>query len=239
MGGLAPARDRWREGLLGSVIELDLARAVPPLSRVLCLGAHADDLEIGCGGTLLTLLEKNRHVGVTWVVFSASGERAREAVESARSLLTSVQDKEIIVKDFRDGFLPYEPARLKEAFEEIKTRVAPDLIFTHHRQDLHQDHRVVAELTWQTFRDHLIFEYEVPKYDGDLGAPNVFVPLPEPVCRRKIAHILASFPSQADRRWFKQDVFAALLRLRGLESNAHTDHAEAFYVRKLRLTWNA
>jgi LmbE family N-acetylglucosaminyl deacetylase len=221
------------------VIELDLARAVPPLTRVLCLGAHADDLEIGCGGTLLTLVERNPRVGVTWVVFGASGERAREALVSARTLLASVQDKQIIVKDFRDGFFPYEGASVKGAFEEIKARFAPDVIFTHHRQDLHQDHRVIADLTWQTFRDHFILEYEVPKYDGDLGAPNVFVPLPELVCRRKIAHILAAFPSQADRRWFKEDVFAALLRLRGLESNAPTDHAEAFYVRKLRLTSTA
>jgi len=221
------------------VIELSLARALPPRSRVLCLGAHPDDLEIGCGGTLLMLLEQHRGIGVTWVVLSGTPARAGEAVESARALLASVQDKEIIVKDFRDGFFPYDGVGLKEAFEEIKTRVAPDVIFTHHRRDLHQDHRLVADLTWQTFRNHLILEYEVPKYDGDLGAPNVFVPLPEPVCRRKIAHILASFPSQSGRRWFKEEVFAALLRLRGLESNAPSDHAEAFYVRKLRLTSTA
>ena len=220
------------------MIELDLARAVPPVSRVLCLGAHSDELPIGCIGTLLTLVEHNPRVAVTWVVFSASGERAREALESARRLLASAPDNEIIVKDFRDGFLPYEGAQVKETFEEIKARVAPDMIFTHHREDLHQDHRLIADLTWQTFRDHLILEYEVPKYDGDLGAPNVFVPLPEPVYRRKIAHILESFPRQADRRWFKEDVFGALLRLRGLEANAPTDHAEAFYVRKLRLTSN-
>jgi hypothetical protein len=234
-----PARAECFAGCVPSVIDLDLARAVPPLSRVLCLGAHADDLEIGCSGTLLTLIEQNRRVAVTWVVFSAGGERAREALESARTLLASVEDKEIIVKDFRDGFLPHQGAQVKEAFEEIKARVAPDVIFTHHRQDLHQDHQLIADLTWQTFRDHLILEYEVPKYDGDLGAPNVFVPLPEPVCRRKIAHILASFPSQAGRRWFREDVFTALLRLRGLEANAPTDHAEAFYVRKLRLSSNA
>jgi len=221
------------------VIDLDLARAVPPLSRVLCLGAHADDLEIGCSGTLLTLLEQNRRVGVTWVVFSANGERAREALESARTLLAPVEDKEIIVEDFRDGFLAYQGARVKEVFESIRTRAAPDVIFTHHRHDLHQDHRLIADLTWQTFRDHLILEYEVPKYDGDLGTPNVFVPLPEPVYRRKIAHILASFPSQAGRRWFRADVFTALLRLRGLEVNAPSDHAEAFYVRKLRLSSSA
>lgn len=230
------ARQARRASLFRFVIELSLARAVPALSHVLCLGAHADDLEIGCSGTLLTLLEQNRHVRVTWVVFSASAERAREAVESARTLLAPAQDKEIIVKEFRDGFFPADGARLKEAFEEIKKSVVPDVIFSHHRADLHQDHRLVADLTWQTFRDHFILEYEVPKYDGDLGAPNVFVPLPEPVCRRKIAHILASFPSQADRRWFREEVFAALLRLRGLESNAPSDHAEAFYVRKLRLT---
>jgi LmbE family N-acetylglucosaminyl deacetylase len=218
------------------VIELSLARAAPRLSRVLRLGAHGDDLEIGCGGTLLTLVEQHRHLAVTLVVFSAHGQRAREARQSARTLLAPVKDKEIVVKNFRDGFFPHEGARLKEVFEEIKARVAPDVVFTHHRDDLHQDHRVIADLTWQTFRNHLILEYEVPKYDGDLGAPNVFVPLSEPACRQKIAHILASFPSQAHRRWFRQEVFAALLRLRGLQANAPTDHAEAFYGRKLRLT---
>lgn len=217
------------------MIELSLAHAVPPISRVLCLGAHADDLEIGCSGTLLTLVA-DRRIEVTWVVFSASEERGREARESAHALLASVEKKEILVKEFRDGFFPYEGARVKETFEELKTRVAPDVIFTHHRHDLHQDHRVIADLTWNTFRDDLILEYEVPKYDGDLGAPNVFVPLAESVWRRKIAHILASFPSQSDRRWFTEDVFVALLRLRGLECNSPSHHAEAFYGRKLRLT---
>src|SRR5262249_33877259 len=161
-------------------------------------------LEIGCSGTVLTLVQQHPRISVTWVVFSADDQRAREARESARALLAPLRDKSIVVKDFRDGFFPYEGARIKDVFEEIKTSVVPDVIFTHHREDLHQDHRIIAELTWQTFRDHVILEYEVPKYDGDLGAPNVFVPLPEPMCRRKIAHILDSFPSQAGRRWFKE-----------------------------------
>jgi len=140
---------------------------------------------------------------------------------------------QIVIKKFRDGFLPYEGGLVKEAFEELKHEVSPDLVLTHARSDLHQDHRLVSELTWNTFRDHLILEYEIPKYDGDLGAPNVFVPLSESLCQRKIDALLASFPSQAGRRWFTEDLFRALLRLRGMECNAPSGYAEAFYGRKL------
>jgi LmbE family N-acetylglucosaminyl deacetylase len=205
----------------------------PPIRHVLCLGAHCDDLEIGCGGTVLKLTESQNPPAFTWVVFSSDPSREAEALRGADALLRRASDSRIIIRKFRDGFLPYDGSPVKEAFEEIKGQVSPDLILTHYRNDLHQDHRLISELTWNTFRDHLILEYEIPKYDGDLGAPNVFVPLNETVCRRKIDTILTNFRSQAGKRWFAEDVFRALLRLRGMECNASDNLAEAFYCRKL------
>jgi LmbE family N-acetylglucosaminyl deacetylase len=205
----------------------------PPVRHVLCLGAHCDDLEIGCGGTVLKLCEGPDPPAFTWVVFSSDATRETEALVGAERLLRQAAGSRIIIKKFRDGFLPYEGSLVKEAFEELKETVSPDLILTHHRDDLHQDHRLISELTWNTFRDHLVLEYEIPKWDGDLGAPNVFVPLDESLCQRKIETILTSFPSQAARRWFSADLFRALLRLRGMECNAPGNHAEAFYCRKL------
>ena len=215
------------------MLTLGLRHARPALSHVLCLGAHADDVEIGCGGTILTLLETEPPLTVTWVVFSAEGGRAREARQSAERFLAEAAKREVMIHSFRDGFFPYSGEQLKEAFEELKARVSPDLVFTHYRHDLHQDHRLIADLTWNTFRDHLILEYEIPKYDGDLGTPNVFVPLEEAICQRKIDTILTSFESQGNKRWFSEDLFRALLRLRGMECNAPGTYAEAFYGRKL------
>jgi LmbE family N-acetylglucosaminyl deacetylase len=203
--------------------------------RVLCLGAHSDDIEIGCAGTLLRLTEGERPIDVTWVVFSAGERRAQEARESARAVLARAKSAHVEVHDFRDGFFPAQGAVIKEHFEALKRRVMPDVIFTHYRQDLHQDHRMIAELTWNTFRDHLILEYEIPKYDGDFGSPNVFVPLDEAQCRRKIELLLTHFASQRDRRWFSEDLFRAVLRLRGMEANAPDGYAEGFYGRKLVL----
>jgi LmbE family N-acetylglucosaminyl deacetylase len=203
------------------------------VSHVLCVGAHADDIEIGCGGTVLTILERAAPITVTWVVLSADGPRAEEARRSAEKLLAGAAKHQIVIGDFRDGFLPYTGAEVKEAFEELKLRAVPDLILTHHRHDLHQDHRLVAELTWNTFRNHLILEYEIPKYDGDLGAPNVFVPLEEAICERKIDTILGNFASQRGKRWFSEELFRSILRLRGMECNASSGYAEAFYCRKL------
>jgi LmbE family N-acetylglucosaminyl deacetylase len=162
--------------------------------------------------------------------------RAQEALESAHALLGPVRKKNIVIKAFRDGFFPYVGGEIKAYFEELKREVSPDVVFTHYRHDLHQDHRLVAELTWNTFRDHLILEYEIPKYDGDMSNPNVFVHLDEALCRRKIANILGSFPSQADKRWFTEDLFRAILRLRGMESNSPSGYAEAFHCRKAVLT---
>lgn len=219
------------------MIECSLTDTITPSSplQVLCLGAHSDDLEIGCGGAILKLSDEKNPLDVTWIVFSANGERRREAIESANLLLSNAAKKDVVVKDFRDGFFPYVGGEIKDYFEALKKRISPDLIFTHYRHDLHQDHRVVSELTWNTFRDHLILEYEIPKYDGDLGSPNVFVPLPETICKRKIQHILDCFTSQGDNQWFGEDTFLAIMRLRGIESNAPTKFAEAFYSRKIIL----
>ncbi len=203
---------------------------------VLCLGAHADDLEIGCGGTLLTLGGTGLSIAVTWVVFSADGRRQQEACESAEVFLSRAKTKDIAVKGFRDGFFPYQGQDLKEEFEALKRRISPDLIFTHHQNDRHQDHRLISELTWNTFRSHLILEYEIPKYDGDLGSPNIFVALPESVARRKVHEILATFQSQTGKHWFSDDVFMSLLRLRGMECAAADRYAEAFYSRKAILS---
>jgi LmbE family N-acetylglucosaminyl deacetylase len=206
-----------------------------PLASVLCLGAHSDDLEIGCSGTVMKLIGCSPSLAVTWVVFSGDERRAAEARASAAEVLRGAGRPDVVIKGFRDGFFPSRVAEIKEEFEALKRTVSPDLVFTHRREDLHQDHRTIGELTWNTFRDHLILEYEIPKYDGDFGSPNVFVGLDEALCRRKIDNLVRSFPSQAGRSWFGEDLFRAVLRLRGLEANAPSRHAEAFYCRKLCL----
>ena len=211
----------------------NLRQARPPLTHVLCLGAHSDDIEIGCGGTILSLLQTSSALTVTWVVFGAQGTRVEEAQHSAESFLAAAAKREIVIHGFRDGFFPYTGAQIKETFEALKARISPDLVFTHYRHDLHQDHRLISELTWNTFRDHLVLEYEIPKYDGDLGVPNLFVPLEETLCRRKIDILVTSFASQRDKRWFSEDLFRSLLRLRGMECNSPSAYAEAFYGRKL------
>lgn len=215
------------------MLKLRLEQFDPPLREILCLGAHCDDLEIGCGGAVLKLTDVPNPPAFTWVVFSSDSRREAEAMRSAEIFLRGAPRSRIVIKKFRDGFLPYDGGLVKEAFEELKGTVAPDLVLTHYRNDLHQDHRLISELTWNTFRHHLILEYEIPKYDGDLGTPNVFLPLDESLCRRKLETILTCFRSQKDKRWFSEDVFRSLLRLRGLECNAPDNYAEAFYCRKL------
>jgi LmbE family N-acetylglucosaminyl deacetylase len=200
--------------------------------RLLCLGAHCDDIEIGCGGTVLRLASVDRPLEIRWIVFSSDERRKQEARKSAGAFLENCPNQKIDVHGLRDGFFPYLGNQVKEQFEQIKTEFSPDLIFTHYRNDLHQDHRLVSELTWNTFRNHLILEYEIPKYDGDFGSPNFFVPLDESVCRRKVDTILDAFVSQNNRQWFSRDLFLAILRLRGMEANAPSGYAEAFYCRK-------
>lgn len=201
----------------------------------LCLGAHCDDIEIGCGGTLLHLKTAYSRIKFHWVVFSASGARGLEAAKAAE-LFTDGTEKEIVLKNFHDGFLPYTGGQVKEFFEELKGTVNPDLIFTHWGGDAHQDHRLISELTWNTFRNHLILEYEIPKYDGDMGHPNVFVPLETPQYESKVRHLLESFESQRAKRWFDRETFMGLMRIRGMESNSPSGYAEAFYVRKAVLS---
>jgi LmbE family N-acetylglucosaminyl deacetylase len=203
--------------------------------HVLCLGAHSDDIEIGCGGTVLKLIGKHKHVVFTWVVFSANDVRKKEAKASAEAFLAGGERRTVIIKDFKDGFFPFNGGEIKLYFEDLKRKFAPDLIFTHQRSDLHQDHRLISELTWNTFRDHLILEYEIPKYDADLRAPNVFASLDEKTCATKIRYLLEHFRSQADNAWFTEATFRSILRLRGIESNSPTPYAEGFYGRKLVL----
>jgi LmbE family N-acetylglucosaminyl deacetylase len=210
---------------------LELA-AGAPIRQVLALGAHSDDLEIGCGGTILALAAGAPDVHIHWVVFAGHGDRGAEARASADELIAGVTST-VELHDFRDGFLPYEGGRVKDAFEDLKGRVSPDLVLTHTGDDLHQDHRLVNELTWNTFRDHLILEYEIPKWDGDLGRPNTYVPLSADVVERKLAHLERHFGSQRGKDWFDPDVFRSVLRLRGMESRAPEGHAEGFHARKL------
>ena len=213
--------------------ELDLTSG--GLQRVLCLGAHCDDIEIGCGGTILALLDRHPGLHVDWIVFSGTAARAAEARQSAAAFLDGVPGSNVVIHGFRDGYLPWAGAEIKDCFETIKRGEPPDLILTHHRGDHHQDHRLIGELTWNTWRNHLILEYEIPKYDGDLGRPNAFMPVSEKLARRKIDLILENFPSQRDKGWFTETTFQALLRLRGIEANAPEGFAEGFFAPKLRL----
>jgi LmbE family N-acetylglucosaminyl deacetylase len=215
-----------------SMLNLSLGRPAGPAVRVLCLGAHCDDIEIGCGGTILSLLERYDNMIVCWVVFSSTDERAREARTSANAFLKAALEREIVVKQYRDGFFPYAGGQIKDEFETLKRTFDPDLIFTHYRADRHQDHRLISDLTWNTYRNHMILEYEIPKYDGDLGSPNFFVPLEESICSSKIHNIIDSFRSQGQKQWFDEQTFMSMLRIRGMEANSPTRYAEAFYCRK-------
>lgn len=215
------------------MLKLSFDKITKSSYTVLCLGAHSDDIEIGCGGTILKLTNTLPDAHIYWIVFASHREREREASQSAHNFLTNAKDTKIIIKNFRDGFFPYIGLEIKEYFENLKREISPDLIFTHFRDDLHQDHRLISELTWNTFRDNVILEYEIPKYDGDLGSPNFYVHLDESICRRKIAHILSSFETQKNKQWFTEDTFLSILRLRGIEANAASRYAEAFYCRKL------
>lgn len=203
--------------------------------RILCIGAHSDDIEIGCGGTLLHLLQESKPVEIYWIVFCSNPAREIEARKSAEWYLRRAAKKTVIVKSFRDGFLPYNGAEVKDCFEELKRTFKPDLIFTHTRHDLHQDHRLLCELSWNTFRSHMILEYEIPKYDADLRSPNLFVPLSKSICKQKTDALMRFFGTQRNKHWFSPDLFYSLLRLRGIECDSPTQFAEGFYSRKLLL----
>lgn len=202
---------------------------------VLCLGAHADDIEIGCGGTLLKLIEQHPGLSMYWVVFSGSEQRATEARQSADAFLKGSGGHSITLHTFRDSYFPYQAEAIKDTFHTLAAEISPDLILTHRADDAHQDHRVLSELTSCVFRNHVILEYEIPKYEGDLGRPNLFARLSPEQAQRKIAHLMSAFPSQRDKHWYTEDTFQALMRLRGLECNAPSRFAEGFYTRKLVL----
>jgi LmbE family N-acetylglucosaminyl deacetylase len=214
---------------------LPLAPAVPARRGLefLCIGAHSDDLEIGCAGTILRFRRELSIDHVTWVVLSGGPERASEARAGARRVIGRNIRADVVQAEFRDGFFPYMGFEIKEFFEALKKDVNPDVIFTHHLDDRHQDHRLVSELTYNTFRNHFVLEYEVFKVDGDLGNPNVYIPLDRPTVDRKVRLLMDTFASQRDRRWFTEDTFRAVARLRGAESGAESGLAEAFYSRKL------
>ena len=217
------------------MIHLQLDGGADKALQVLCLGSHPDDIEIGCGGTILRLAERYPRCVFHWVVFSAIAVREAEAQRAATMFVGPTQLMGPLLKTFQDGFMPFVGAEVKAVFEELKQRISPDIIFTHNRMDAHQDHHLIAELTWNTFRDHLVLEYEIPKYDGDLGQPSVFVPLQKEICEKKVRYILEAFQSQHCKRWFQEETFFSLMRLRGMECNALSGYAEAFYCRKLVL----
>jgi LmbE family N-acetylglucosaminyl deacetylase len=201
--------------------------------KLLCLGAHSDDIEIGCGGTILRLAAEAPNLTVRWIVFSSSGVREAEARSSAAEFLEDVAEKHVEVLGFRDGYFPFQGADIKDRFEALKREFEPSLVLTHCMDDAHQDHRLLAQLTYNTFRDHLVLEYEIPKYDGDIGNPNFFIPLTQARLLRKIDTLSRHFSSQRSRRWFSDETFQALARLRGIGCNAPEGLAEAFYARKI------
>lgn len=214
------------------MIELPSALKSRKALRVLCIGAHCDDIEIGCGATLLRLSDE-RPLDVTWLILCSTAQRAGEARASAALFMKKARTRTVTIGTFRDGYLPAQWAQAKDAIELLKTSASPDLIFTHDLHDRHQDHRVVSELTWNTFRDHIIFEYEIPKYEGGLAQPNLYVPVTRALAERKTRYLLSSYLTQRTKRWFSRETFHALMQLRGIECNARPGLAEAFHVRKL------
>ena len=199
---------------------------------ILCIGAHCDDIEIGCGGTLLQLQKSRSDLRVDWVVLTGSPARRAEASASMKKLVPKKFRGELLLGDFPDARLPGIYVELKDFFDDLRSRFNPDLLFSHWKDDAHQDHRITSELTWGAFRDHLILEYEIPKWDGDLTTPNFYVPLGKDAVQRKIDVLMSVYGSQRSKDWFTEDTFMALMRLRGLESRASSHHAEGFHVRK-------
>jgi LmbE family N-acetylglucosaminyl deacetylase len=217
------------------MLELTLPAAPRRATRILCLGAHGDDIEIGCGGTLLKWLARGGAWDVTWAVFSASAERERELRSSARRFLRRAARSRVITYQFRESFFPASFASVKDAFESLKQLPTPDIIFTHQRVDRHQDHRLLGELTWNTFRRHLVLEYEIPKYEGGLTTPNAYVPLTRAQAAAKTRALLACYASQRVRPWFRAETFEALMRLRAVESGSGGGWAEGFHISKFNI----
>jgi LmbE family N-acetylglucosaminyl deacetylase len=201
--------------------------------KLLCLGAHSDDIEIGCGGTVLRIAEEIKDLEVRWIVFSATEVRTAEARDSAAAFLRDVAAKKVDIFDFRDGYFPFQGAEIKDCFEQIGREFDPSLIFTHWQGDAHQDHRLLSQLTFNTFRNHMVLEYEIPKFETDISSPAFFVPLSRVHLRRKVDAILRHFASQLSRDWFSEETFTALARLRGINCHAPEGVAEAYYARKI------
>lgn len=200
----------------------------------LCLGAHCDDIEIGCGGALWSLARKHPQMEFVIAVFASDDARERETRAAIERILGAAK-YQLVMHRYRDGFFPAEWAAVKNSFEALKALGSPDVVLTHQGNDRHQDHRIISELTWNTFRNHLVLEYEIPKYDGDLGQPNAYMPLTAEAVEQKIAILMSSFPSQAGKRWFTDSLFRGLMRIRGMECNSPSGYAEAFYARKMLL----
>jgi LmbE family N-acetylglucosaminyl deacetylase len=208
-------------------------RGVP--LRLLCIGAHSDDIEIGCGATILSWLDSFPSVDVTWVVLNGVSERKQEARRSAGAFLMRAKHSRIVFGTFQDGYLPAQYSKAKAFFEKVKKGTEPDIVLTHFLNDRHQDHKLVAELTWNTWRNHLVFEYEIPKYEGDLAQPNGYLPVSEAIAHLKVAHLERFFATQRSKGWFAAENFLALMRIRGLECRSSSGYAEAFHVRKFVL----
>lgn len=202
---------------------------------VLCLGAHSDDIEIGAGATLLSMQERGVRLDVQWCVLSGGGERESEARASAADFLAGAESARIEVMSFKDSFFPEQGDAIKSWFAALRDRVNPDLVLTHRRGDAHQDHRQVCRLTWNTFRDHAILEYEIPKWDGDMGKPNLYMPISAKILKRKVDLLMTHFGSQRSKQWFDAETFFGLARLRGMECRAPERYAESFFGHKLAL----
>lgn len=226
----AAATPRGQSGITNTQRNNVISLGTDQVKRLLCLGAHSDDIEIGCGATIRKLTQTHPGLTVWWVVFTADGKRRTEARKSAEDFLQDAGKSRVIIKQFRNGYFPFEGAAIKDFFESLKSRFEPDLVFTHFREDRHQDHRVISDLTWNTFRNHFILEYEIPKYDGDLASPNFFMPINEKLAEEKARNLCRYFQTQSNKHWFDRDTFLALMRLRGMECCAK--YAEAFYARK-------
>jgi LmbE family N-acetylglucosaminyl deacetylase len=209
--------------------------SISRMRRVLCVGAHSDDIEIGCGGTVLELIRQNPEREFYWAVFSGDRERRTEARASARAFLKGAVVRKIRTAGFRISYFPVRWEKIKDLFEQIRAEFNPDLVLTHYRQDRHQDHRVLSDLAWNTFRDHVVLEYEIPKYDGDLGTPNVYMPLSQEICQKKVQYLCRFFQTQGNKHWFSEDTFLSLMRIRGIECASTTKYAEAFYGRKITM----
>ena len=217
------------------MLSLDLARRGKSIS-VLFLGAHSDDIEIGAGGAILHWLASGAAINAHWCVLSAAGARRVEAEASAAAFLNGAVSTKVELAAFKDSYFPYQGGELKDWFANLKSRIDTDIIFTHRRCDAHQDHREVSKLTWNAFRDHLILEYEIPKWDGDLGRPNGYIPLEAEVLERKIELLNIHFGTQRSKDWFDGETFRGLARLRGIECRASGGYAEAFMLRKVSFT---